>query len=110
MGSAEYDGSSPENVVVAMETVEHNERHKLLSNEKFETSYVVELRARTSKGWGASLRTTTRTIKRSGEKFNHVTRAFAPLDKRSKNDTDSRSCLPATSRTLLSTRLLSSNI
>lgn len=70
VGSAEFNGSSPENVVVAMETVEASIRQQLLGSQKFETSYVVELRARTSKGWGASFRTTTRTIKRSGEGFN----------------------------------------
>ena len=36
-------------------------------NLTFETSYVVVLQARTSKGWGESSRETTRTIKRMGE-------------------------------------------
>ena len=40
---------------------------KLLGNLTFETSYVVVLQARTSKGWGESSRETTRTIKRMGE-------------------------------------------
>ena len=70
VGSAEYNDPSPENVdVVAMETVEPDIRQKLLRNVKFETGYVVEVRARTSKGWGASFRTTTTTIKKSGEKI-----------------------------------------
>ena len=69
VGSAEYSTVSPESVTVIMETVDPNVFKKLLSNERFETSYVVELRARTSKGWGASSRTTTRTMKKSGEKF-----------------------------------------
>ncbi|XP_020621934.1 hemicentin-1-like isoform X3 [Orbicella faveolata] len=65
VGSAEYSALSPESVVVTMETVQPNVYKKLLGNERFETSYVVELRARTSKGWGASLRTTTTTMKKS---------------------------------------------
>ena len=69
VGSAEYSSSSPESVVVTMETVDPNVFKKLLGNRRFETSYVVELRAKTSKGWGASLRTTTKTIEKSGEKF-----------------------------------------
>lgn len=69
VGSAEYSALSPEGVVVTMETVQPNVYKKLLGNERFETSYVVELRARTSKGWGASLRTTTTTMKKSGETF-----------------------------------------
>jgi len=69
VGSAEYSALSPENVIVTMETVNPNVLTKLLGNERFETNYVVELRARTSKGWGASLRKTTRTMKKSGEKF-----------------------------------------
>ena len=68
VGSAEYSSSSPESVVVTMETVDPNVFKKLLGNRRFETSYVVELRAKTSKGWGASLRTTTKTIEKSGEK------------------------------------------
>ena len=67
LGSAEYNGSLPEIVPVAMETVGPNVFKKLLGNKKFEKSYVVEVRAQTSKGWGKSARTTTRTIKRSGE-------------------------------------------
>lgn len=67
VGSAEYNGSFPELVPVAMETVGPNVFKKLLGNKKFEKSYVVEVRAQTSKGWGKSARTTTRTIKRSGE-------------------------------------------
>lgn len=66
VGSAEYNGASSESVVVTMETVDPNVFKKLLGNERFETSYVVELRARTTKGWGASFRTTTKTIERSG--------------------------------------------
>lgn len=70
VGSAEYNGSSSlENVLVTMETVKPNVLKKLLGNEKFEASYVVELRARTSKGWGPSLKRTTRTIAKSGENF-----------------------------------------
>lgn len=69
VGSAEYSAVSPESVEVTMETVDPNVFKKLLDNERFETNYVVELRARTSKGWGASSRTTTRTMKKSGEKF-----------------------------------------
>ena len=69
VGSAEYGALPPESVEVTMETVDTNVLTKLLRNKRFETSYVVELRARTSKGWGASLRTTTRTMKKSGEKF-----------------------------------------
>ena len=68
VGSAEYSSSSPESVVVTMETIDPNVFKKLLGNRRFETSYVVELRAKTSKGWGASLRTTTKTIEKSGEK------------------------------------------
>ena len=67
VGSAEYSTLSPESVVVTMETVDPNVFKKLLGNERFETSYVVELRARTSKGWGASFRTSTITMKKSGE-------------------------------------------
>jgi len=69
VGSAEYSSSSPESVVVTMDEVDSNVFKKLLGNRRFETSYVVELRAKTSKGWGASLRTTTKTIEKSGEKF-----------------------------------------
>ena len=65
MGSAEYNGSLPE--IVPMETLGPNVFKKLLGNKKFEKSYVVEVTAQTSKGWGKSSRTTTRTIKRSGE-------------------------------------------
>ena len=69
VGSAEYSSSSPESVVVTMETVDPNVFKKLLGNRRFETSYVVELRAKTSRGWGASLRTTAKTMEKSGEKF-----------------------------------------
>jgi len=48
-----------------MDEVDSNVFKKLLGNRRFETSYVVELRAKTSKGWGASLRTTTKTIEKS---------------------------------------------
>ena len=69
VGSAEYSAVSPESVKVPMEPVDPNVFEKLLDNKRFETSYVVELRARTSKDWGASSRTTTRTVKKSGEKL-----------------------------------------
>ena len=69
VGFAAYNGSSLESVVVIVETVAPNVFKKLLGKERFETSYVVELRARTSKGWGARVRTTARTTKKSGEKF-----------------------------------------
>ena len=67
VGSAEYNGSLPEIVPFSMETVGRNVFKKLLGNKKSEKSYVVEVRAETSKGWGKSAKTTTRTIKRAGE-------------------------------------------
>ena len=67
VGSAEYNGSLPEIVPVSMETVGPNIFKKLLGSGAFEKSYVVEVRAQTSKGWSESARKTTRTIKRSGE-------------------------------------------
>ena len=67
VGSAEYNGSSPENVPVAMETVGPNVFKQLLGNETSEKRYVVKVRAQTSKGWGASASETTRTLKRLGE-------------------------------------------
>lgn len=65
VGWAEYDGLSSEIVVLAMEPVEATVRKILLKDKKFETSYVVEVQARTSKGWGPGLRRTTTTIKKS---------------------------------------------
>ena len=67
VGCAEYNSSYPKNVSVSMETVGRRTVKKLLGNLTFETSYVVVLQARTSKGWGESSRETTRTIKRMGE-------------------------------------------
>ena len=67
VGYSEYNSSYPKNVSVSMETVERGSFKKLLGNLTFETSYVVVLQARTSKGWGESYRETTRTIKRMGE-------------------------------------------
>lgn len=67
VGCAEYNSSSPNNVSVPMETVGREAFKKLLGNLTFETSYVVVLQARTSKGWGESSTETTRTIKRMGE-------------------------------------------
>ena len=67
VGSAEYNGSSPESVPVAMETVGPNAFKKLLGNATFERSYVVVVRAQTSKGWGKSARETATTIKRLGK-------------------------------------------
>ncbi|RMX60520.1 hypothetical protein pdam_00001439 [Pocillopora damicornis] len=52
VGWAEYDVSSPESVVLSMEEVEVTVRTILLKNKKSETSYVVEVQAKTSKGWG----------------------------------------------------------
>ena len=68
VGWAEYDGSSPDSVVLSMEEVEVTVRTILLKNKKSETSYVVEVQAKTSKGWGRSLRRNTTTVKKSGGK------------------------------------------
>ena len=67
VGCAEYNSSSVSNVSVSMEKVGRGTFKKLLGNLTFETSYVVVLQARTSKGWGESSRETTKTIKRLGE-------------------------------------------
>ena len=67
VGCAEYNSSSVNNVSVSMEKVGRGTFKKLLGNLTFETSYVVVLKARTSKGWGESSRETTKTIERLGE-------------------------------------------
>ena len=51
-----------------MEEVEVTVRTILLKNKKSETSYVVEVQAKTSKGWGRGLRRNTTTVKKSGGK------------------------------------------
>ncbi|XP_073228624.1 fibronectin type III domain-containing protein-like [Porites lutea] len=58
------DGSFIEEYVDSPQRVGRGPFKKLLGNLTFETSYVVVLQARTSKGWGESSRETTRTIKR----------------------------------------------
>ncbi|XP_074608784.1 hemicentin-1-like [Acropora palmata] len=65
VGSQEYSGSVVGKVPVSMETVQPDVFEKLLSKLAFEKSYVVEVRAQTSKGWGESARQIVTTVKRS---------------------------------------------
>lgn len=65
--SAEYNASSPDTASVTMQNVGPGVFKKLLGSLSFEKSYVVEVRAKTTKGWGESARTITTTIKKSGE-------------------------------------------
>ncbi|KAL9959377.1 hypothetical protein ACROYT_G032696 [Oculina patagonica] len=66
VGSAEFPGSEPQGVVVDEKTeLESDARRYLLSNQKELTDYVVETQAKTSPGWGESVRKTTRTVKMS---------------------------------------------
>ena len=67
VGSQEYSGSVVEKAPVSMETVQPDVFEKLLGKLAFEKSYVVEVRAQTSKGWGESVRKIVTTVKRSGE-------------------------------------------
>lgn len=65
VGSQEYSGSVVGKETVSMETVQPDVFEKLLSKLAFEKSYVVEVRAQTSKGWGESARQIVTTVKRS---------------------------------------------
>ena len=67
VGSTEYNASSPDTASVTMQNVGPGVFKKLLGNQAFEKSYVVEVRAKTSKGWGESAKTITTTMKKSGE-------------------------------------------
>ena len=67
VGSKEYSGSVVGKAPVSMETVQPDVFEKLLSKLAFEKSYMVEVRAQTSKGWGESARQIVTTVKRSGE-------------------------------------------
>lgn len=68
VGSAEFPGSEPQGVVVDdKKELGSDARRYLLSDQKELTDYVVETQAKTSPGWGESVRKTTRTVKMSGK-------------------------------------------
>ena len=67
VGSEEYGGSVVGKGPISMETVQPDVFEKLFGKLAFEQSYVVQVRAQTSKGWGESARQKVTTVKRSGE-------------------------------------------
>ena len=67
VGSEAYTDFEPEDVVVEMQEVDSLVHIKLLEKREPETKYVVEIQAQTSRGWGASVRKTTRTVKWAGK-------------------------------------------
>lgn len=67
VGSKAYTNFEPEDVEVEMQEVGALVLMKLLEKRKPETNYVVEIQAQTSRGWGTSVRKTTRTVKWTGK-------------------------------------------
>ena len=66
-GSAKYTGSQYQDVDVVLTEVGADERRYLLSEQEELSDYVVELQAKTSPGWGPSVRKRTSTVKKSGK-------------------------------------------
>lgn len=68
LGSKDYaKGTEPSNVVVQKQSVGEDARRKLLTNQKPESNYLVDLQARTVIGWGTSVKKAVKTVKWSGE-------------------------------------------
>ena len=67
VGSAKYVGSQAQDVDVELIEVGAAERRYLLSGQEELSDYVVELQAKTSPGWGESVRRTTSTVEKSGK-------------------------------------------
>ena len=66
MGSKQYPGSQPADVLAAeMQEVSAGVYRKLLGDQTPERNHVVEIQAHTRKGWGDKIRKTTTTVKYS---------------------------------------------
>lgn len=64
LGSKDYaKGTEPSNVVVQKQSVGEDARRKLLTNQKPESNYLVDLQARTVIGWGTSVKKAVKTVK-----------------------------------------------
>ena len=79
VGSNTYLGSEPKDVVVNKEEVGPNVFRKLLENQEPEKNYVVEIQARTSKGWGDKVTRTTRTVKWAGKSHLYIKDTKNPM-------------------------------
>ena len=73
-GSAEYKGSEPKGVTVEKKELGTDARRYLIGDHKELTDYVVEIQAKTSPGWGESVRETARTVKMSGKALKMCTK------------------------------------
>ena len=67
VGSAKYVGSQSQDVDVELTEVGAAERRYLLSGQEELSDYVIEVLAKTSPGWGESVRRTTSTVEKSGK-------------------------------------------
>ena len=68
VGSKEYPGSQPaDDLAVNAQEVSAAVNRKLLGNHTPEKNYVVEIEARTRKGWGQKFKKTTATVKYAGK-------------------------------------------
>ena len=67
VGSAKYPGSEPKDTNVDLIDLSSNARRYLIGQRDELSNYVVEVGARTSPGWGESVRKATRTVRVSGE-------------------------------------------